>query len=576
MMGTYIQGPSLPTFAACYMTNAIRCWPRGADTGEALKACRPWLVEDVELLCRNYRRVGLVLCGSEAIAQVMGKETAIGSFPQGKLVKLGRRWVTLLATYLPAVLLPNRTPEKYIAIRDHLLLIRRWARTGQLHPPRRLPPTLRLVSAQLPGPPKGTQLVSLDIETYGAVEGHPRQRFFVPTHALALDGCPAEQLVQTVAMAWENPAAGGGISAKAYRVALRAERTRFVRDLQAVKGCALLSNNVQFDVSFLRAAFPELRPLLTQENYKLADLGILNFLQNDQRPERSLKTLAPLLGVDDYLAEPIDLRKGERYASVLDSRLVQYNVKDAVATLECWHTLLGLLNEQYGEGKIWNTTNETHYSDLLWLCLEMTHNGVAVDLPLLRSMHDRLERHMTKLSEWGLPRGLVMAGKGSDIGQRAIVTEIHDAVAPKGASAQRSFARQVAYTGTHRWVSTADPNLLFFRERLQAMTTLRRQLPGERAWASERIAMIDRLRRYRRLEKLLTSYVRPLLGRNKASLGSSAVAGLVHPKWFPVPSRWAEQSNQEGGQRQIRLSAKDPPIQTLPKLVRKCIRSRFP
>lgn len=49
---------------------------------------------------------------------------------------------------------------------------------------------------------------------------------------------------------------------------------------------------------------------------------------------------------------------------------------------------------------------------------------------------------------------------------------------------------------------------------------------------------------------------------------------LAHPTWFIVPSPWKD-SDTSGGQMQLRLSAKDPAIQTWPSPIKKCIRSRY-
>lgn len=51
---------------------------------------------------------------------------------------------------------------------------------------------------------------------------------------------------------------------------------------------------------------------------------------------------------------------------------------------------------------------------------------------------------------------------------------------------------------------------------------------------------------------------------------------IVYPSWFVTPSPYKDGGGDEGGTQQSRITAANPPIQTLPAIVKACCRSRFP
>lgn len=51
---------------------------------------------------------------------------------------------------------------------------------------------------------------------------------------------------------------------------------------------------------------------------------------------------------------------------------------------------------------------------------------------------------------------------------------------------------------------------------------------------------------------------------------------IAYPSWFITPSPFKDSSGSEGGTLQSRITCKDPPEQTAPKLIQKCRRSRSP
>ncbi len=555
----------LKDLADCYLTNAVRCFPRGVKTISPadISACNAYLVDDIELLKQHYEEVIVVCCGSEAITSVLGKQCAIGSFPQGRQQKVGSQEVVCFGTYLPAMLLRKRDPAKFDSIKEHLLLVRRWLRTGQLHPPLLMPK--RCYGSDVADPPTDCGVLSIDIETYGAVKALPVQRCFQPTGSTKIDQCPPAQLIQTVALAWHQDAA---IHCKAYRWQVPEDRRRLVETLLRIQPEAWLSNNVQFDISYLRTE-PELRAIFSQERGPLLyDLMVVSFLENDQRPERSLKNLVVLLGIDDYYDEPVDLRKGQRYATGGDPRLLRYNAKDAAATLACYDACTDGIMQRYGKSTAkWSPACRQHYSDLLWLALEMSENGIAVNRKDLMLIHERLEWRLEVLRRWGLDHDLLMDNAystGSKGSQQRLIDRLVAAYRPRGGAQQREFDRLLLLTDKKREISTKDVNL----------TLVRGVIPRRH----EDFRTVRRLQNFRKLFKLQTSYVNPMLAIDSDNIESQLVDGLVHPRWHVIPSKWSENAKKEreGGQRQARLSAQDPPVQTQPDFIRATQESRYP
>lgn len=571
MNGTYIKGAHLNQLADCYLTNAVRCFPRGyhGEVPDAcIKACRGHLDDDIIDLAQHYKQVVVVACGGEAIKSVLGKTCGIGDFPQGTVHDFSGVPCTCFATYLPAILLRNRDPAKLPAIKDHLLLIRRFLRLGYLHP--RVTAQSKIIGPSVREPPSTVNLLSLDIETYGAVSGLPKQTVFSPEHAVKVDGCPTLQLVQTVALAWEDH---DGIRTKCYRVtrlddrrALHRTLTRLVQaNLARGEKLHLLSNNVQFDLRFLRYWRKEFRDLLGPDTIGLVDLSVTNFLSNDVRPERSLKRLCVLLGIDDYYDEPVDLRKGERYESADDPRLLAYNCKDAVTTLRCELMLQDMIRDSYGTDSP-KRKSRWWFSDMLWLALRMSENGVCYSVAGLHERATRLEHTLDKLRAWGLEHDLQMDGEGVKLSQQAQIDRLVERWRPPTPMRQKQFDRRLLQTARTRVISTKDENL----------SLIRNYISIDQPDGPPDFQLVVRWQRFRRLNKLLTSYVQPLLGA-ESSPAARHIKGVVHPRWNVVPSRYADQAKKgkEGGTRQARFSAQEPPDQTNPEFIQKLRRCRF-
>jgi len=193
-------------------------------------------------------------------------------------------------------------------------------------------------------------VLSLDIETYGAVAGCVNQTNFHPQKSIVLDGCPEADLIQTVALTWRDPF--GECQSGFFRWKDRGTQARLARWLRHLTTSisalppktapryppGLWGMNIKFDVLFLRRCSTLLRCHL-RPPFPLLDMSVVNYLNSEIRPERSLKNIAPLLRVARY-EEGRTCQKGHKFRSSLDPELRKYNCLDTYASLACIEKLV--------------------------------------------------------------------------------------------------------------------------------------------------------------------------------------------------------------------------------------------
>lgn len=197
------------------------------------------------------------------------------------------------------------------------------------------------------------RVISLDIESYGACDFNahsvrlPPQTVFHPRRSMATDGIALEDLILTCAITLPtfDPRAplgtqygrwwtgndlaqlkpGDSMCFQMHRPWHRKWLRKWIRWADTIIG-----TNLPFDISYLRMV-PEIRPLLNQNSHTLIDLMVLNFLHDETRPERSLKTLGPVLRTHRY--GPETTLKFKRFLSPLDPDLHVYNCSDTHNTI---------------------------------------------------------------------------------------------------------------------------------------------------------------------------------------------------------------------------------------------------
>lgn len=538
----YVQGMRLPYLANVYLANAARCRPpkNSNPTVTQLRLCRPYLAADLMRLQAAYDRVTILCVGAVAVKSLLGWSLKKAFGQQGhEITEIGTgkhthelaRPVHVFATYHPGILMPGRDPSKIAYIKRHLALLKTFLQTSELSkietPDYRVNPPC---FDPLP------QQVALDIETCGILKGYT-QTVFHPAKSAAWDECGPRQVV-TVALSWWD-SSGEGIESAIFDMSKKSHRLGlhwWLDRLQAA-GSEVLCMNTQFDIQYLRA-ISMFRKVLAPP-LRLWDLAVSNYLSEDSRPERSLKDVAPLYGVTRY--EP----GFKQYDSPQDPELWAYNVQDTHATLKTERLIQEEIARNYpGTAKQSEFTRQW-YSDLLWSVIAMSEAGSTFDRAALEKLRDRLERRLNRLTiTYQVAYEVPICGEGS---QKGLIELFGEAIGVAGLWDHD----ELVFTFKTRRVSTGEANLGLLLSHLPLTNPLARQL--------------RLLVRFKGAQKLMSSYVRPLLvgrGKHQRDKGPTLVGDRCYPSWFVVPSRFDE--GTEGGTNQARITClwKYTPIYT--------------
>lgn len=540
-------------YADIYLTNACRCRPpqNATPTGGQIKACRPYLYEDVATLQKLYPEVIILCTGAAAVESVLDMGLTESFARQGELQYWG--WAgtehlkpcPVFSTYHPINLASKRNPSRIAAIRDHLRLLHAHL-TGQ--PP--IPVDTPEVVLCPPVPPYKFKHLALDIETYGAAHGNPPQTCFHPIKSAHYD--KPRQPILTVALAWRDPS--NNIQTAAFKFPDPEHRNRLLAFLGNLGDDGSLDGmNIKFDLLYLRDADPRFRRAL-HPGITLVDVSVLNYLHSEQRPERSLKAIAPLLRIAKY--DTGKSLKHHRYTSVDDPGLLSYNVKDAVVTLRAVEELEARIRQDYPDSAKLSDYSRWWYSRLLWTCIQMEEDGQAFDQEALDALDfSTVLKAALIWSECYHKYGLVLSGPGSDKAKSELFLRAVEEAGLVGDP-------RLQLTETEKRISTNKKNATLLLENLDP--------------ASQTALVLRKQQEFEGLQKLVTSYTRPMLygtAKNPVSSrlvpnpvrgrGANKAALIAYPSWFPVPSQF--DSGTQGGTLQGRITAKGPALQTLPK-----------
>lgn len=141
-----------------------------------------------------------------------------------------------------------------------------------------------------------TKTVSLDIESYGAIQGQPKQTCFSSRRSVYVDGAKPEHLVQTVAVTTVEDGWHIG-DTRVFECRKPLHRKWLCQWIDSAH--TIIGQNIPFDISYLRHT-PWCRPFLPPFKHKIIELGVLRFLENDQTSQRSLKSLGKALNLYRY------------------------------------------------------------------------------------------------------------------------------------------------------------------------------------------------------------------------------------------------------------------------------------
>lgn len=295
----YVETPKITDYADVYLANAVRCMPEKdlTVTVGQYNACRSYVQEDLRAIqAAGYTEIVVLGAGAGAAKSILKASLEKALMQQGALIQYGD--VGSFRTFWtnnPMVLVADKNPSLILNVAEHLELLLSYLKHGELP-----------VDTEIPEPRKGLRhwdlawtpkYLSLDIETYGCVEGLPTQSVFRAKRALETDRCPVKSLVQTIALAWRSPS--GAMLQCAYNLQDPQDLNDFMLFFESFLGRSpdtyILGMNTQFDIDFLLTWLGATGPRLAKalRRRPLADLGILNYLHNELRQERSLKNISP-------------------------------------------------------------------------------------------------------------------------------------------------------------------------------------------------------------------------------------------------------------------------------------------
>lgn len=553
----YVYAVDMHKIADIYATNAVRCRPPENTTppAKSIKCCSGFLREDIAALAAKYKRIAIVNCGAVACKATLG----VSSLTAGLRLQATKlpNWdddtcqIRVFSTNHPAHVI--RDESKLASVTEHLLMVRRWINQNTLElehvPKSKLCPSLPGIIDEL----------AIDIETYGLQIGQPDQTAFHPVVMEARDGVPIGKQIKSLAVCWKE---NGKYKCGYFDWRKRKHRIRGRRFILRAK--ALLGMNLPFDLTCLRAENKKFSDALDVANKILIDLACVSFVENDAREERSLKTIAPLLGVVYY-------REGFRkYDHPMISEWRSYNVQDAWATFRC----IDILRDRLRDDKRDVPWNEW-WSPEVWLCIRMQERGDRHQVGQIQKWHNLSMLAQKKLIVKARRMGLVLKGKGSGKGPKS-KSHLFDKAADELPLVKRGIARILK-----RGKKVTKKRRLALIERAGLrITDKTKDISADDA---NRAVMLKHLldSPFKEKIKLLDEYS----AESKFTSGCSTpflrshVNGFIYSTVYPVPSYAKDGQGGAGGTRQARIVFRGPARQTWPGRgrypVRKAVRSRF-
>jgi uracil-DNA glycosylase family 4 len=549
-----LEALQLDHLADIYGVDAVRCCtPENAPPKDShLTKCRSRLEDDLRRVIDAYGAENVVLCclGSRAAKAIANKGLTDLVAYQGSLRIPHRTELPALPvffTYHPSMLAPRRDPAKLSTVMTHLKLLKEFVASGTRIADAM--PDIEAAPTTLHNPP----VIALDIETYGILKTKD-QTVFHPIKSAVVDGIPPGKQVICASVAWED---AGHERVAFYNFTNAMDRRAFERVLAegAKNHATLVGMNIGFDLMYLRANYPRLRWILQPKNFYLEDGIVLNHLDDDMRPEHSLKALAHLFNTANYLDLQVStLPTGHGADNPHDPNLAIYNCMDTIATLRLYKMLTA--NVTATQPTVFPAEWYAQFrSDLLWTLIEMSTAGVCFDRGKLEALHTTLQAKIDRLTEEGKAAGYIFnkaAGPKSQSSCRELITSALQA-------ADLLSDDRVVLTDKTKQVSTNKANVKLILSELDEAHPL--------------YAVVSLLNQHNEAAALVNSYTRPLLlNPRKGCLES----GMAYPSWFPVPMRIKGSQGREGGTKQGRLAAHAPAVQTLPRIVKATMCSRFP
>ena len=446
-------------------------------------------------------------------------------------------------------------------------------------------------------------IISIDTETYGACERAwdgtvlPPQTVFDPRKAVDIDGVDPRHriLITTITVPLFDPRTSGtwdtqSLSAMVpgasfvFKMWMPSHRRMLIRWLHHTD--TLLGQNLPFDLGFLLME-PDIRKALGTESHTLIDLSVLNYLEDENRPEKSLKSIGPVLGRFAYDHEATLNYKRFPHPDWEDRKgrgLYSYGCEDTHNVILGISELARRIRQRYGAAEPSNLERHLpgygrpgytskasprsvqYYSNCLWMSTALQTAGVAMDLASLQTLEHRLLRRCNLLRDRLGNLGIIIDGVGSQGSKQNLI----DGCAKWVARKMPDIYEHLELTEKRRDIKFDDHN------RNLLMTHIPRTHLRHKA--------LSLATRFVKAQKLVSTYTFPLLRHkrtketSKASrlIRRSSGIGIAHPTWYVTPGPPKDGGGDEGGTVQARMTCKNPPLQTMPQIIKKRVISRSP
>lgn len=209
----------------------------------------------------------------------------------------------------------------------------------------------------------------------------------------------------------------------------------------------------------------------------------------------------------------------------------------------------------------------TFHSRKVAVGVRMGLTGICMDKGYLVRLYERLEAREKRIFRAFERRGMPVSGSDSSKFHRWLMLNALMWIQMNHGRAAE-IIEDLEITEKKGELSTGEAN------RNLLLANLPRESPYRR--------MLQLVGRYKKTQKLISSYLFPLLfhKRNKPERQESRLVryrgrNMVFPTWFILPAPFKDDMGGEGGTVQARITAKDPAIQTFPSVIKKAITSRY-
>ena len=356
--------------------------------------------------------------------------------------------------------------------------------------------------------------------------------------------------------------------------------------------------NLQFDLQYLRAD-PYFRFVL-DGSHLLVDLSVLNYLHDETRPEKSLKSLGPVLRTHSYK----ETLKHNKFANPNDRDLITYNAQDTHNTLLAVRELSRRISKDFSSTDKLNPWCLDFYSDTIWSCIRMSEAGIPMNRRMLSDLERMLAVRITRCHEVCLKKyGLPLEGTGSGKAKNGfiqILCDVIDGLVECHTTQQCKKLMTLLEESPESYLEclssqSSSGDMTSIREHpLLHITPKKKEisfseenrnlLNGKLPEGHFLRDVLKHAKRHAACQKLLSSYCYPLLRhrRNHPSDRSSVLIPkgrgeieYAYPTWYCVPTYAKDSGGSQGGTLQGRITCKKPSAQTFPKEIKRCVKSRF-